>query len=225
MKKIVLFIAAVIAIVYAAYAQKRTGESNQPDEKIIVNKEFDEQGNLLRYDSTYSFQWFYDTTFTFPGFRGWEDFFNQRKPFPDSFLSDSIMKSMPLFRDFPNRFFSDDWQPMPFRFGFPDSSFIRNFSFQLDTSFFMGPDSSFMLPPGFIMPNMRSLRDFFNEFGDMDEFGGPILRFFFDQPSLPFDRFMDKDNQHEWNNLMEKHRRELEELYRKWEEQEQKKVY
>lgn len=225
MKKIVLFFAAVFAILNTANAQKRAEKSRQPDEEIIVNKEFDQQGNLLRYDSSYSFQWFSDTTFTFPDFGGWEDVFNRRSPFQEFFFSDSILQGMPFFRDFPNRFFSDEGQPSPFRFGFPDSSFFRNFSFQLDTSFFMGPDSSFMLPPGFIMPNMKSLRDFFSELEQWDEGINPNPRLFFDQPAPRFDRFLDRDMQEEWNELMEKHHREMEELYRKWEHKQQKKIY
>jgi len=224
MKKTILFIAAVIAMYNAADAQKRAERNRQPDEQIIVNKEYDEHGNLLRYDSTYSFQWYSDTTFKFPDFGGWEDFFSRRSPFPDIF-NDSLLRRLPFFRDFPNRFFSDEWQPSPFRFGFPDSSFFRNFSFQRDTSFFMGPDSSFMLPPGFIMPNIKSLRDFFREFEDLDEFGDPSSRFFFNQPPPRFDRFLDRDMQEEWDNLMERHRQEMEELYRKWERKEQKRIY
>lgn len=37
------------------FGQKNNSIKQQPEEKIKVNKEFDEQGNLVRYDSIYSY--------------------------------------------------------------------------------------------------------------------------------------------------------------------------
>jgi hypothetical protein len=224
MKRIISFIAVVIVFAIAAAAQTRVENNRKPDERIIVNKEFDEQGNLLRYDSTYSFQWFSDTTFSFPDFGGWETFFNKGKSFPNLF-NDSTLFEIPFFKNFPKDFFDDSRQSFQYRFGLPDSSFFRNFSFQMDTTLFMGPDSSFLLPPGFFIPDMKSLRDIFRELQEMPENSDPFSRFFLNQPSPRFERFIDKDKREELEILMEKHRREMEELYRKWEGQEQKKVY
>lgn len=227
MKNILLILAAVLIVANAA-AQKKNDNKKQPDEQIIVNKEYDEQGNLLKYDSTYTFEWYSDTSFHFPGFDGWKDFFGQQAPhrnfFPDDLFADSIMPRMPFFRDFPDSFFEDEWPSEGFRFHFggPDSMFFRNFSFHQDTAFFFGPDSSFFLPPGFVLPDMKSFRDFFDEFGDLQDAESPMLRYFFEEPPRRFDRFQNEEQQREWEQLMEKHHREMEELQRKWEKKEGK---
>lgn len=225
MKEIFAFSAALFFI-HAAYSQ--TGTSPQkPDEQIIVNKEYDQQGNLLRFDSTYSFQWHSDTTFTFPDFGGWQDMFNNGFPLRDLF-SDSLFHDLPFFRDFPHRFFENDSVHQHFPFGFDpfarDSSFLRRFSFQFDTTLFMGPDSSFLLPPGFIMPDMNSLRDLLKEFGENQD-SDPFSPFFYRRIPPGTGRFPDLEQQKEWDALIERHRKEMEELRKKWEQREEKKIY
>jgi hypothetical protein len=237
MKKYLSLIAASVLTI-AAIAQSQT----KPGEEIIINKEFDEQGNLLRYDSTYTFMWQSDTTFRFPGFEEWEDIFQNQSPWHDLFsgdlFADSTLTEMPFFRDFPPHFFEDDQSPHPFRFdfGFPDSARFRNFSFQMDTTFFMGPDSSFLLPPGFFMPNMNSLRELLKEFRSGPGSEVPFSRFFWQPPhgfhsepprggEVPPGKFPDVEKRREWEKLMEKHRREMEELFRKWEKSEQNKIH
>lgn len=61
MKKIVL-ITTIISSFYACNAQDKKEDTtlkNEPKEKWSVNKEVDENGNITRYDSTYS--WSYST--------------------------------------------------------------------------------------------------------------------------------------------------------------------
>lgn len=219
-------ISAVLFLIHAAYAQKEI-TPQKPDEEIIVNKEYDEHGNLLRYDSTYSFQWRSDTTFSFPDFGGWQDMFSNAFPFRDMF-TDSLFHDMPFFRDFPSRFFEEDSVDHPFPFGFDpftsDSSFLRRFSFQFDTTLFMGPDSSFLLPPGFIIPEMNSLKDLLKEFGENQD-SDPFSPFFYRQIPPGTDRFPDLEQQKEWDALIERHQREMEELRKKWEKMEEKKIY
>lgn len=219
-------ISTVLFLIHAAYAQ--TGTTPQkPDEEIIVNKEFDEQGNLLRYDSTYSFQWRSDTTVEFPDFGGWHDIFSNGFPFRDLF-SDSLFQDMPFFRDFPPRFFEDDSVTASFPYGFDpfadDSSFLRRFFFHFDTALFMGPDSSFLLPPGFIMPDMNSLKDLLKEFGE-NQGDGPFSPFFYRRIPPGTSRFPDLEQQKEWDALIERHQREMEELRKKWEQKEKKKIH
>jgi len=230
MKKYLLFIAAVTLLI-TANAQSKNEIKKEPGEKIIVNKEFDEQGNLINYDSTYTFMWQSDTTFRFPGFEEWVDLFKNQSHWNDLFsgdpFADSTLTQMPFFRDFPPYFFEDDSSPHPFRFdfGFPDSAMFRNFSFQMDTTFFMGPDSSFLLPPGFFMPNMNSLRYLLEKFRTRPDSGDPFSPFFFGQPPHLPRQFPDGEKQLEWDNLMEKHRREMDDLFRKWEKSEQNKIH
>lgn len=64
-----------------------------PQKNIVVNKEYDEKGNLIRYDSTYSF--YYSSTGENPKlrdsiFRNFETYFNQSYSF----------SNQPYFRDF-----------------------------------------------------------------------------------------------------------------------------
>jgi len=83
----------------------------EPEEKIIVNKEYDENGNLIRFDSTYSY--FYsnlDSNSTLEGnaFKYFqEDFFNSfpniQKPLLDNiFFEDSLL----TYDFYKNNFFS-----------------------------------------------------------------------------------------------------------------------
>ncbi len=48
---LVLFIATLANLTYA----QDKNDNSEPDERIEVNKEYDEQGNLIRYDSIYSY--------------------------------------------------------------------------------------------------------------------------------------------------------------------------
>lgn len=49
-----------VAGVVNIYSQNQ--QPDDTDEKIIVNKEYDENGNLIKYDSTYIHQWSSDST-------------------------------------------------------------------------------------------------------------------------------------------------------------------
>jgi len=150
--------------------------------------------------------------------------------------NDSLFAGMPGFDGSPHKLFGGN-SVSPFLFGFPDTSMLRNFSFKMDTTFsrnfsfrmdsswFIGPDSSFMLPPGFIMPDMQGLDEFMKQFGDTfgedDPFSGIPKR----RNTSDYDRFLDPEHRKDWEELMERHRREMEEMYRKWDRKEPKKEY
>jgi len=53
--KILLFLFVITIFRNNIYAQNQ--KSSLPDEHINVNKEFDEKGNVIKYDSTYSWSW------------------------------------------------------------------------------------------------------------------------------------------------------------------------
>lgn len=61
MKKSILLIIVFCGIFQFANAQSDTIQSDQPHEEITVNKKFDEQGNLIGYDSTYVYSWSTDS--------------------------------------------------------------------------------------------------------------------------------------------------------------------
>ncbi len=50
---VLLFVITTLPKILYSQNQK----SNQPDEQISINKEYDNNGNITRYDSTYSWTW------------------------------------------------------------------------------------------------------------------------------------------------------------------------
>jgi len=65
-----------------------TDKKNQPDVQINVNRELDNNGNVIRYDSTYSWSWSSDGS----------------QPIPQNFMNDSNQAN--FFRFFDNQDFS-----------------------------------------------------------------------------------------------------------------------
>lgn len=78
---------------------------NKPNFKVKVNKEFDEKGNLTRYDSSYSYSYFYKGGKESEGRKFYPDNFFDMPSF-DPFGSKSMMPDNDsLFRKL---FFNDD---------------------------------------------------------------------------------------------------------------------
>ncbi|TGV04697.1 hypothetical protein [Flavivirga rizhaonensis] len=104
MKKLnITFLTIFLSFNVAINAQKKDS-IKQPEEKIEVNKEFDKDGNLIRYDSIYRYS-------------------SSSNLNMDAKKMDSIMKQF-----FPNResmLFGDTFDDLDF--GFPNL-FLKNFS-------------------------------------------------------------------------------------------------
>ncbi len=62
MKRFLLFFMLSFGLFANIQAQDKDQKKNQPKEDIKVNREYDEQGNLIRFDSTYTYNWSSDTT-------------------------------------------------------------------------------------------------------------------------------------------------------------------
>lgn len=94
----------------ALMAQKPKSDQAAPKEDIKVNREYDEKGNLIKFDSVYSYSWSGDTTLT--------------KAFPKDFpnLFGDHLGSFPDSAFFEN-FFSNDL----------DRSFFKPFSSKKDS--------------------------------------------------------------------------------------------
>ena len=128
MKQVLIYIITALLSWYNGYGQtdqkkaEKPGEKNVPKSNITVNKEYDENGNLISYDSTYS--WSYsnvqnDTILNDTAIYGNREFFDHRDFFPDvpffdedffnhRFLGDSLFYDRSFMDDFFNdRFFSD----------------------------------------------------------------------------------------------------------------------
>ncbi len=206
MKKIVFVFTGLLFAAGPVLAQKNK-KANTPDEQITVNKKYDDQGNLIQFDSTYVHTWSSDSTmqFSFPD----NDFFSGNG-FPDmgKFLQNFMNDSTAHFQHGFNPFGDDDFFNH-FNGSFPDSM-MQNFSFHRDSMFFDFPIDSLRnhMPPDF-RPNFDELMQ------GLGTRPGTAPNPFFDMPSGT----QTPEQQKEWQQLMEKHRQEIENIKKKWEEQ------
>jgi len=168
----------------AVHAQDKT-----PDEHTIVNKKYDEDGNLIAFDSTYVHTWSSDTSFQAPF--GNQDFFAGNFEDLEKMMNEMMNDSMLIGRGF-----------MPFggmhnhhQFSTPDSSFFGMFSFHNDSAF---SNHEFMFP-------------------DMEELQKQLEEHFgqFEKPQ--FEQNLTDEQLKQLQKLKEKHRKEMEELRKSWE--------
>jgi len=222
MRQALIFGLCLTVLSFAAEAQKVEKKKNSPDEKITVKREYDKNGNLIGFDSLRVYSWSTDTAFHFPKESGWESFFG--KDFFDHQFGDRLSGDSAFHFKFPAG-------PVPFHFfdeedlfkGFGlnpgDSANFRNYIFHNDTSFFMGPDTSFMLPPGFFVPDMKGMQDLEKYFGQHFKSFSPEEFFGVPGESNPIEKYLDSQQMEEWNKLMEKQQKEQQEFYQKWNKQ------
>lgn len=142
MKRISLIVLAFILILSSCNGQsvkekKETADKNLPKTDIKVNKEYDKDGNLIRYDSTYSY--FYSNILNdtilgdsiFSNFKNQfnqQYFFSQKPYFNDFFFQDSLLKYDFYKNDFFSNRFKNNMQQMDKLFMEMDS--IKNYYFQ-----------------------------------------------------------------------------------------------
>ena len=116
--------------------KKGTKPDLKPNENVIVNKEYDENGNLIRYDSTYTY--FYSNIDSDKVrdsiLKNFKEQFNQQfwfsdEPFfDDFFFNDSLMQRDFYTNDFFTKRFQKDMQKMEQLFREMDS--IKNQFYQ-----------------------------------------------------------------------------------------------
>lgn len=107
------------------FAQKDTANI-APQSQIKVNKEYDENGNLIRYDSSYVSSWSSDSTFTMmdmDSLRNQMNFFFGDNF--DSFFNDSTLFDHGSFEDLHRKFF-DEHQKFLNQFGMMDMDSLMN---------------------------------------------------------------------------------------------------
>lgn len=188
MRRITFFLIITLFTSVNCWAQKKT-----PEEKSIVNKEYDENGNLIQYDSTYVRQWNSDSTFNF----SFADSLFSGREFPDFFgelHNDSIFKHFgfqnePFFNPF-----GDDNPFRHFDFGFP------GFPFELDSTFSFGDG------------NRHPFNFNLKEFEDLQK---KLLQQF-SHHNFVIPEFKSPEQKEEWEKLIEKQQKEKEELLKKW---------
>lgn len=169
----------------------------KPEEKSIVNKEFDQDGNLIRYDSTFVWSWSGDSAFQFEfpmnGFFSGNDIPGFDESMMDSVISKQFNNNHFNFEPFINEDFFNHFQEQ-----FGDSAFTKQFDF-------FG-DSAFVFP--FDFGNSFG-NDFFS--GDFDVMHERLMEQLND---LNFDKpdFESEEQEKAWQELIEKQRKEQQEL-------------
>ena len=150
MKKIVLLTFLISVLLSGCNGQKMEsamdkGKRNKPETNITVNKEYDEDGNIVKYDSTYSYYYSNIENNKFAGdsiMKLFRERFNNRyffseDPFFDNlFFQDSLLDFDFYKKDFfRNRFF-DNWRHMDQLFLEMDSikNNFFNYQFKADTT-------------------------------------------------------------------------------------------
>jgi len=202
MKRFIFLMFVSLLVSNIAYSQSEEDQkkSNSPQEKVTVNKEFDENGNMTSFDSTYIYSWSSDSTISsFPGDIDFSDFFNWKGSFFDN---DSAFMNDP-FRGFHfnngeiDNFFK--WFPEMF----PDSLDQNMYSYRNDSiiRFFGDSTRTFQFRKDSLFP------DFQWQLNDSS------MMHFFSEPKLLF------QNDSIWKKhqkLLEQHRLEMEELQKKF---------
>lgn len=211
MKKIVVCTIIVFQAI-AGNAQQK-GIPEQPDKQIFVNKKYDENGNLIQFDSTYVHKWSVDTTlnFGFPtdsvfpyySFPDIERFMN--KFWNDSTLGHPVFPHQPFSFGFRFSPFEDDEDFQNKNPQFPDSLFQPNFPYHFDSLFFNFGKSPF-----------GEMHPWYNPeyFENLENHLEKQFKDFHHHRSFP--DFNNKQQLEEWKKLKKKHQKEIEELRKKW---------
>lgn len=195
MKRLVTFLFILGCSTTTIWAQK-----NSPDEKSIVKKEYDENGNLIKYDSTSVWQWNSDSTFNF----SFDDNLAFEKHFPDFFgesPTDSIFEKFGMLHEHHFPLFNEENFFSHFQHTLPDSMIIRGFPIERDSIFNYHFGHSFN--GDFNFPEFEELQKKFEEQFKQHSFKTPEFNF--------------PEQKEEWENLIKKQQKEKEELMKKWE--------
>lgn len=91
------------SLFFSGLAQSEVQKKNLPKEDFKVNREYDEHGNLIRFDSTYTYNWSGDTTLINDKMpENFDHFFNDHF----KFFNDSSSMGNSFFGDFDQLFAS-----------------------------------------------------------------------------------------------------------------------
>ena len=146
MKKILYILVLFSLVATSCNGQKKENnedlkKTGKPETNIIVNKEYDDKGNIIKYDSTYSFYYSNIENNNFTGdsimelFRsGFNNryFFSEDPFFRDIFFQDSLLQFDFYSKDFFRNRFLNNWQKMDRLFMDMDS--IKNNFFRYQFS-------------------------------------------------------------------------------------------
>jgi len=195
MRSLATFLIILFCASFQIQAQKNT-----PDEKSTVNKDYDENGNLIKYDSTYVWQWNSDSTMNF-SFDNNIAFGKEFPGFFGEFNADSIFEKFGLSNKNGLMPFNDEDFFRHFQHSIPDSTIVQGFPFEADSTFMFHFGDQF--PGNFNFPELEELQKQLEEQFKQHSFNPPD--------------FNSPEQQEEWEKLMKKQQKEKEELMKKWE--------
>ncbi len=121
-----------ILLTSASVFSQTTKKENLPNKNIDVKREYDKDGNLIRYDSTYVYSWSSDSTHQFlPDsiLYNFSDMYKMRKKMQEQ-MEQFFQKDSSDNKVFRHPFFSDDF----FGKDFFDPQFFRRDFFSKDSS-------------------------------------------------------------------------------------------
>ena len=148
MKRFLLFSIAFMYLLTSILGQKSETKSNSPKEDVRVNREYDEKGNMIKFDSVYTYSWSGDSTILKS--QSPEDYKNLFRNHFGNF-SDSTFLGNSFFDDFDQLF------PQPFN-GKQDSLLMKKFDLSHQFHNFRFNNDSLAL-------NFKDFYDLFKNFG------------------------------------------------------------
>ncbi|GAB7088238.1 hypothetical protein [Marinifilum fragile] len=155
----ILFLTGILLLTFTSFGQN-TESKNLPKKDIKVNKEYDKDGNLIRYDSTYVYFWSSDSTHQFQNdsaFLNRMDMSRMHKRMQEQlsrfFGPDSLRQKNNRHPFFSDDFFNDDF----FDNNFLDSTMFRRNFHQRDSS-----QKDFLKEWEEIMKSRRQFRQEYN---------------------------------------------------------------
>ncbi|GAB1450104.1 hypothetical protein MASR2M47_01600 [Draconibacterium sp.] len=196
MRSLIAFLILLFCASIPIWAQK-----NAPQEKSTVKKEYDENGNLIQFDSTYVWQWSSDSTFTLP-LDGNFAFGHQFPQLFGEFNADSIFQKFGFSNKDMLMPFGDEDFFSQFQHSIPDSMFIDGFPFEADS--IMDFQFGDQFPENFN----------FQEFDDLQK----LLSEKFNQQNFAYPQFKSREQKEDWEKLMQKQQKEKDEMMKGWKE-------
>ncbi|MBN1820167.1 MAG: hypothetical protein JW833_05605 [Prolixibacteraceae bacterium] len=199
--KIIIMLVSFFLPAFLMAQQKENKDKKDPDEQITINKEYDEEGNLIRYDSTYTFEWHSDTMMVFPQGGGSffaPDIFSGPNDLISKFFSDSLFHISPFRNEWNEDFFKghEDFFKQ-FNNPFFDEEFFGNYTWKGDSlNNFQWNDSTFVNPfsDHFNFPGMS---EFFKNYKGLQNFENTV-------------------QQKEWEEIIKRYQKEMDEFNKKW---------
>ncbi|MBI9057545.1 MAG: hypothetical protein JEZ01_07205 [Labilibaculum sp.] len=121
----------ILLFSFTGFTQKQD-TTKLPNKNIKVQREYDEDGNLIRYDSTYVYSWSSDSSYHFNPDSSFFNFSNShemRKKMKEH-LEHLFKRDSSAYKSFHHPFFSDDF----FNRDFFEPQFFQNDFFSRDSS-------------------------------------------------------------------------------------------